>query len=77
MRTRKPRPYFTLAVRIDGRWSPEFGDFDRETVEAERQDYRDHDHKARDLKIITTAAGGRAVMDAIDKLNNAGARPLA
>jgi len=69
MKTRKPRPYYTLAVREYGRWSPEFGYFDRQLVEFEQQDYRDHDHKARDLKIITTAAGGRAVMAAIDKLN--------
>lgn len=69
MTTRKPRAYYTLAVREDGRWTPQFGDYDRELVEFERQDYRDHGHKARDLKIVTSIAGRRFVEAAIAKLN--------
>lgn len=67
------RRYYTLAVRQGGpRWSPEFGDYDRELVEAEREDYRDHDVKARDLRILTTTPGQKAIVAAIAKLNGEG-----
>lgn len=32
------RNYYTLAVRSDGRWSAQFGDYDRSTVAAEQVD---------------------------------------
>lgn len=61
------RPYFTLLQRDpnDGQWGIEFGDYDRETVEAERDDYRDHGAKARDLKIVTTANARTALINPI------------
>lgn len=52
--------YYQLCVRINDAWSPEFGDFDRECVEDERQDYRDSDYKAKDLVILTCKDGSRA-----------------
>ena len=48
------RKYHTLAVREAGRWAPQFGDYDRVTVEGKRDGYRDKGTKARDLRIITT-----------------------
>lgn len=64
------RPYHTLLVREGGIWAPQFGDYDRETVEAERDDYRDHDHKAKDLKIVTTKTTRQAEIEAVvAKLN--------
>lgn len=68
----KTRRYFVLAARIDGRWCLEFGDFDRATVEAEREDYRDHGHKARDLKVLTVGATDAAAQAAIATLNGEG-----
>lgn len=46
--------YYTLAVREDGVWAPQFGDYDRDVVADEKLDYRDHGYSARDLKIIRT-----------------------
>jgi hypothetical protein len=46
--------YYTLAVREDGVWGPQFGDYDRETVVDEKIDYQDHGYSVRDLKIIRT-----------------------
>jgi hypothetical protein len=74
------RRYFTLAVRwhweeagvLHSRWSPEFGDYDREVVESERDDYRSRDFKARDLKIISTGDKQSDIDAAIMKLNNKG-----
>lgn len=70
------RRYHTLAVREDGRWAPQFGDYDRETVEAERDDYRHGSQgiKARDLRIVTTGPTQADIDAAIAKLNAAGAK---
>lgn len=46
--------YYTLAVREDGVWGPDFGDYDRDTVVDEKLDYQDRGYSARDLKIIRT-----------------------
>ena len=54
------RPYYTLATRTDGVWSPQFGDYDREVVVAERSDtyvsrFRGDTErwKIADIRIIT------------------------
>lgn len=65
------RKYYTLAVRENGVWGAQFGDYDKETVEDERADYLDHDHKARDLKVIKSGDGRVAIEAAIAKLNGA------
>lgn len=54
------KPYYILVVRNDGLekprndadWLVMFGDYDRETVEFELQDYRDHGARKCDLKIV-------------------------
>lgn len=44
--------YFTLVIREDdGVWVADFGDYDRETVEYEREACKPQ-HRAKDLKII-------------------------
>jgi len=71
MRTPKAdKPYFTLCIREGATWSPEFGDFDRETVEGERADWLDHytdagkRRRKADTMIITTRYGsGQADID--------------
>lgn len=66
------RKYHTLIV-IDGSpgcpWSPQFGDYDIETVKAERDDYREQGYKARELRIITTDDSSSAIRDAIIRVN--------
>ena len=79
------KPYFILAVRDErGVWGVEFGDYDKETVQGERDDYigkyeetadgKGRTLRARDLKIVTVKPAGRRVMQAdtdraIDALN--------
>lgn len=69
--------YYTLVQRIDGRWSIQFGDYDRETVAAEREDYKCHYDcgemiRVKDLKIIKTASAHQRLIDAaVAKLNDA------
>jgi len=47
--------YYTLIEKTDGLWSPQFGDFDREVVEDEKQDYIDSGSRAKNLRIIQTS----------------------
>lgn len=69
---RKPRPYFLLVARADklSPWGIEFGDYDRETVDAEREDYRDHDWAAGNLRVLRVADDGQHTCnDAVAGLN--------
>lgn len=63
--------YYSLLER-DGPLSPwriEFGDFERETVADEREDRRDHDVKASNLKIIATGSSASAIAAKVAALN--------
>lgn len=53
------KPYYVLFVRFDGqKWGPEFGDYDKETVQYERQDMIDgyQGVKSKDTKIVKFAS---------------------
>lgn len=63
--------YYTLAVRDDNVWSPEFGDYDRSTVQSELNDYRDHDYRKSNLKIVQSDDSQAAIEAAIAALNKA------
>lgn len=65
------RKYHTLLSRdnADSPWRIEFGDFDRETVEQERAEYRDNGAKASTLKIITTGAAQKDIESVVATLN--------
>lgn len=63
------KKYFSLVVKEDGRWSVQFGDYDRECVESERDDYADRGHKASALRILATADSQAAIDLAVGKLN--------
>lgn len=66
------RPYYLLMIRQGdcAEWFQEFGDFDRETVQYELEDYRDHDYRAQDLKIIKApSAKPKDCQAAIARLN--------
>lgn len=61
--------YYTLAVREDGVWSPQFGDYSRATVHEEMADMLDHDVRRKDLKVIETDDTQVSIMAAIERLN--------
>jgi hypothetical protein len=68
------KPYFTLLTR-DGDsspWSPQFGDYTRASVEAERQSLVHHaiPVKSRNTKIIRTDEHQSAINSAVRALNN-------
>ncbi|WP_296084142.1 hypothetical protein [uncultured Agrobacterium sp.] len=73
---RKPRTYYTLLMKdgtpSDKAWEIAFGDYDRETVVAELQDYRDHGWKLKELKIVTTKGHGMDAINAVLAKLNAG-----
>jgi hypothetical protein len=48
--------YYTLLSLEEGAWHPQFGDYDRENVEFEREDYAySQKRPMRDFKIIKTS----------------------
>ncbi len=65
------RRYHTLAVwDCEGQaWGPQFGAYDRQDVDAELEDYRDHGHAKKDLKLITTSDTQAEINAAVAKLN--------
>lgn len=68
------RTYFTLAVREGGIWGPQFGDYDREAVAAELDDYADHGTLKRDMRIVKSGAKAADISAKIAAMN-AGTRP--
>ena len=66
------RTYYTLVERdAPGElWTIQFGDYDPDTVKAERDDFRDHGVRAKNLKIIrTTSDKWTAIEAAVARLN--------
>lgn len=62
------KPYYTLCILEDDRWSPQFGDRDLAVVTQEREDsYSDVPRKR--TRIITTSLHQRDVDDAVTRLN--------
>ena len=67
------RQYHSLLLLDQGQWRLEFGDYDRETVTAERDDYHQGGgYPLRDLRIITTRDSQAAIDAAVAKLNGEG-----
>lgn len=62
------RMYFSLLTRDEGQWSQQFGDYDRQCVQAELDDMR-RDYKLADLKIIKTGARQVDINEAVARLN--------
>ena len=60
------QPYYTLAVRVNGKWGPEFGDYDRETVKDEMEDC---ENEWCDMKVIRSGDTQKEIDAAIDYLN--------
>jgi hypothetical protein len=70
-RNPKSRAYYTLAVREDGQWSPQFGDYSKSVVEQERDDICDGygGPKKKDTRILKTGARQAELNAAIRALN--------
>lgn len=65
--------YFTLAIRNDGKWGAEFGDYHKPTVATEKADRRYCDGiKAADICIIMTDETQAAIDAGIAALNAKG-----
>lgn len=65
------KKYYTLAIKENNVWTPEFGDYDLDCVKSELEAYVDdyRSFKRKDLKIVTSKGDGIAVVVAIRKLN--------
>lgn len=64
------RKYYTLAIKHDGKWGPEAGAYERETMKEEMTEHKRHGVKGHDMTIITTNGPAREeVESAIAKLN--------
>lgn len=63
------RTYFTLAVREDGQWSPQFGDYDNGVVCEEAHEYQQCGTLKRDIKVIESADDQPSINAAIAALN--------
>ena len=71
------RKYYTLCTREDGKWSPQFGDYDRAVVTQEADDSywnqgrkEEGKYRRQDMKIIKLANDRQATLvDALEKLN--------
>jgi hypothetical protein len=65
------RRYYTLAVRLGGMWSPQFGDYTRATVSAER-DYvlqsTAFPVKRKDTKIVASGDSQDEIEEAVAAL---------
>ncbi len=68
-----PRPYFVLVSRdsADSAWGVEFGDYDKETVQDEREAFRDTCPSAN-LRILRTGDKQADIDSAVAALNRKG-----
>lgn len=65
--------YHTLVTREDGIWEAAFGDYDREVVAYEMDDFTEYQGYARqDVKIIRTKTDAQSEIDLVIADMNAG-----
>jgi hypothetical protein len=61
--------YYTLVTRENGKWGPQFGDYDRKIVMQELRDSYLGLYKLNDMKIISTGPKQADINEAVRKLN--------
>ena len=68
---KSPRQYFVLVLQDaeTSRWGVEFGDYDRECVQSELEDYNDKSVAKKFLRILTTLDRQADINAAVAKLN--------
>jgi hypothetical protein len=65
------RNYYTLAImEDDGKWYPQFGDYDLQCVKDERAEFKKNGVPFINMKIVTTGVRQSEVNAAIAKLNS-------
>lgn len=57
------KQYHTLLIKYDNQWFIEFGDYDRESVEEEAEEYRG------EQKIITTSENQKEIDSVVNSMN--------
>lgn len=67
----KTRAYFSLLSKVDGKWSVQFGDYDRSVVEDEKSDLLDSEEGIK-LKIVKTDDSQAAIEAKLASLNGVG-----
>lgn len=67
--------YYTLAVKTD-RWEPMFGDYNKEVVKSEFDDYYDHGVHKLDMKIIRSEPDQLSIDLAIALMNSKHGLPI-
>ena len=65
------KKYFTVIEKIDGIWTPQWGDFDRDAAKLELDDmvYSDPDAKRKNFAIMTSQPGQKNIDSKINELN--------
>lgn len=64
------RQYWTLACRIDGKWTPQFGDYDKQVVIAERDAYKAAgEYLAKDMVVVSHNDTPAALNIEMERLN--------
>jgi len=64
------RTYWTLAVKeLGGKWTPQFGDYDRAVVQQELEDTKDDWSKGSQFKIIKSGGGRKEIDAAVASMN--------
>ena len=65
------RRYFTLCIREDGQWAPQFGDYSKADVRTEMDLERAH-HRAKDMRIVESGDSQSEINAAVAHLNAMG-----
>ncbi len=73
---RNPRKYYTLAIFENGRWSPHFGDYDKENVQIEATAFPWRDYPRKHVKIIVTGPAQKDIDAKIAQMNAIKANPV-
>ena len=60
--------YYTLVVRENDQWSPQFGDFNKEVVNDEMDDSYG-EYKKKDLRVICTSESQEQIDTEVRNLN--------
>jgi len=72
MKNTSTKTYYTLVIREDNTWTPEYGDYDLKMVD-EEMDINSDWHKRKDLKIIATLDDQNSIDIKVAELNAASA----
>ena len=63
------KTYYTLVVRVNGKWGPEFGSYDLDDVDDEMDAGKREGFKLKDMKIISTLDDQKSIDSKIAELN--------